>query len=225
MKIFAIICTRTRDFSDITDSLIKKLTSYGVTVKVLVNQKSIYKAYERGFASCKAKSNDIVIFCHDDIEINSSKQEFIGALSVSLEKNTGIIGPAGTSRLGKNAVWWDQDLWKQGYHRGSVNHNIEGKITETRFGPYGQVSVLDGLFLAARAGVWNGMHLGKPSTFEGEWDFYDLYYTSQTHTKGLKNQAVPIMLTHYSQGSLVGRDSWHKNQKAFQKMTNLPLCV
>ena len=225
MKIFAIICTRDKSLNPVTSKLIHTLSSYGVEVKVLANQESIFEAYEKGLSLCDAKDKDIVILCHDDLDIGSTRAEFIAALASCLEDGAGIVGPAGTTLLGIDAVWWNQERWQAGYHRGSVDHHkkeTNQKYT-THYGPHGQVVALDGLFLAAKKEVWERVGLKKPSYFEGKWDFYDIHYTTTAHLLGLKNATVPLHMIHYSSGELVGRDSWHKNREAYIKNTPLPL--
>lgn len=216
----------------ITRGLVDTLSSYGVGVKLLVKQSSIFEAYERGLRLCDAKDEDIIIFCHDDLQILSSHIQFIAALSKCVEKTTGIVGPAGTTLLGEDSVWWNQERWAAGYHRGMVKHKTTVKfhdapdrpqIQETNYGPYGPVVVLDGLFLAARKEVWLDVGIQKPDYFEGSWDFYDLHYTSTAHKMGYINYTVPVDLIHMSRGELVGRDSWHKNREAFIANTELPL--
>tara|TARA_R110002051_G_scaffold249846_1_gene309235 strand:+ start:16 stop:696 length:681 start_codon:yes stop_codon:yes gene_type:complete len=224
MKIFSITCTRDKNLSSVTQEMVDTLSSFGVDVKILVNQSSIFEAYKKGLALCKASDKDIIILCHDDIELLDNKEEFIANLSVCSQQYTGIVGPAGTSYLGENAVWWDHPKWEQGYHRGSVQHRKEdGTIYPTEYGRCGQVVALDGLFLAARKEVWKKVGLNKPKYFEGNWDFYDIHYTTTSHLLGYKNCAVPIKIIHHSGGELVGRDSWHKNREAFIHNTKLPL--
>ena len=63
----------------------------------------------------------------------------------------------------------------------------------------------------------------KPEYFEGDWDFYDLHYTSKAHNLNLENHTIPIKIIHHSAGEIVGRDSWHKNREAFIRNTELPL--
>ena len=203
------------------------LSSYGVSVKLLVNQKSIFEAYKKGLTSCDAKEEDIIIYCHDDLEIKTPYTEFILALAKCTMKETGIVGPAGTTFLGRDAVWWNQENWQSGYHRGLVSHiNKEnGEIYGTHYGPHGQVVALDGLFLAARKEVWEAVGVEKPQYFKGEWDFYDIHYTTKSHSLGYKNYTVPIDMIHHSSGELVGRDSWHKNRESFIKNTRLPLKI
>ena len=151
----------------------------------------------------------------------------MAALSKCKDKDTGIVGPAGTTYLGENAVWWDQEKWSQGHHRGQVKHraNKGEPASATYYGECGQVVALDGLFLAARKEVWEKVGLQKPEYFEGNWDFYDIHYTTKSHSLGYKNYVIPIDMIHLSNGELVGRDSWHKNREAFINNTKLPIRI
>ena len=207
--------------------MVNTLSSFGVEVKILANQSSIFEAYKKGMDLCDAKDGDIIILCHDDIELLDSKEEFISKLAICVQPRTGIVGPAGTTNLGNDAVWWNQKNWQAGYHRGLVSHisKENGEVYGTHYGPQGQVVVLDGLFLAARKEVWDTIGIKKPDYFEGDWDFYDIHYTTESHRLGYKNYTVPIDMVHHSSGELVGRDSWHKNREAFIKHTNLPLKI
>ena len=224
MKIFSITCTRDKNLSPTTQGMVNTLSSFGVDVKLLVNQTSIFEAYKKGLERCDASPQDIIILCHDDIELLDSKEEFIAKLSICLAPSTGIVGPAGTTYLGKNAVWWDQTRWQQGLHRGGVRHRKDdGVVYLTDYGQCGQVVALDGLFLAARKEVWEKVDLSKPKYFEGNWDFYDIHYTTKAHLLGYKNCAIPVSVIHHSCGELVGRDSWHKNREDFIYNTELPL--
>ena len=137
---------------------------------------------------------------------------------------SGFIGPAGTTYLGTDAVWWNHVNWSKGMHKGLVFHG-KNKLETTYYGHYGQVVVLDGLFLACRARILDDLKLTKPAFFNGEWDFYDIWYTYQAHTKGYKNKAAPILLRHESFGELAGRDSWHKNREAFISVARLPVKI
>jgi len=227
MKLFAIICTRDKAYGAVTQGLLFTLSSFGVNVKIMAGQESIFSAYQKGLDICNADDEDIIILCHDDIQIQSTRPEFIAAVGKCLDKETGIIGVAGTTFLGKDSVWWNHDRWNAGYHRGEVQHVHAEKrhIYTSYYGPHGQVVVLDGLFLAAKKEVWDKIGLTKPTYFTGNWDFYDIHYTTQSHLLGYKNYTVPISIIHKSGGSLVGRDSWLNNREAYEKHTNLPISV
>ena len=122
-------------------------------------------------------------------------------------------------------MWWNQREWQEGKHRGQVAHYDEKEKRQwtTTYGDPGDVVVLDGLFLAARARVIRDIGLEKPKDFVGEWDFYDIHYTSTAFLQGYTNKVIPMKVLHRSLGELVGRDSWHQNRAAFIAKTDLPL--
>lgn len=228
MNINAIICTRDRNnISKTTDKLLKYLIGCQIKVYLMSGAKSLFAAYQGAFEKINPADDDIVIFCHDDIEIRESAEIFKQKLSDLLNlPETGFVGPAGTAHLGENAVWWDMDVWSAGKHHGKVLHiNPQGREYVTFYGKPDDVVVLDGLFLAAKAKTVRNVGLQKPEYFQGEWDFYDIHYTSQAFLKGYTNKILNIEILHNSRGELVGRDSWHKNREAFIKHTQLPLKI
>lgn len=233
LKIFAFICTRSDKLTPITEKLLQYLYSCGIKVNLLINKPSIFSAYSDGLNLIKEEvsEDDIIIFCHDDIEILNNKDDFLNVLIQSTDKKmSGFVGPAGTTYLGLDAVWWNHQLWSQGMHKGLVFHGGQGitdveSLETTFYGNYGQVVVLDGLFLACRYRILRDIKITKPGAFEGDWDFYDIWYTSQSYLKGYKNKAVPVLIKHSSFGNLAGRDSWHKNREAFISITKLPLKI
>lgn len=223
MKTYAFICTRDKNFNPTLKKLLEYLASVGTSIKLLISQNSIFSGYEKVFNRIKPDDDDIIILCHDDIEILTPKENFNTLLQVELNKKTGFIGVAGTTLLGTDAVWWNHENWKKGHHRGQVFHLMGDSVEKTYYGEPGQVTVMDGLFLAARASTLKDVDLGKPSYFEGEWDFYDIHYTSKALSLGYENKVIPLSILHNSIGELVGRTSWHKNREAFIKRTPLPL--
>jgi len=226
MDVYAVISTRTRLLSPVTKQLLYKFKEFGVEVKLMVGQRSIFEAYEKGVKACDAGPDDVIIMCHDDIEIVCDKTEFYAAMAKTLNKKCGFIGPAGTTRLESDAVWWNHENWRNGKHRGRVLHQKDnGDIEKTFYGDPGRVVVLDGLFLAARKEVLDEVGLSKPDFFEGRWDFYDILYTHTAHKKGYSNYVVTLDMLHHSIGDTTGRDSWHNNRKAFIESTNLPIEV
>jgi len=228
MKIFAIVCTRSReDITQTTDDLVHFFARCGIQVLLIAGANSIFKAYKGAFEKSQANPEDIIIMCHDDIEIREKPEIFVEKLTTTLDRDMlAFAGPAGTTFLGQDAVWWDQERWKQGLHRGKVTH-VDPEKGEylTQYGPPDDVVALDGLFLAAKADVIRAIGLSKPDFFPGEWDFYDIHYTTTAYLKGYTNTILDIDIVHHSIGELVGRDSWHKNRAAFIENTKLPLRI
>jgi hypothetical protein len=229
MNVYAIICTRSREeITPTTDKLVKYFSSAQVKVNLMVKQSSIFGAYHRAVQNINPGDDDILIFCHDDIEIHNDPQEFASILVNSLDPpEVGFVGPAGTTELGSDAVWWNHDRWKFGKHRGRVFHvdPDSGKPMDTLYGFPGDVVALDGLFLACKGSTAKDIITEKPEYFTGEWDFYDIHYTTSAFLKGYTNRAIDIKIIHHSLGELVGRDSWHRNREAFIAHTDLPLSL
>jgi len=227
MKIYAFICTRQEPLPDYTQKLLTYLSRCKIDVNMLIGKKSIFEAYKEGVDNIILNDNDVVIFCHDDIEIVMDPQKFVDVIvKASRENNSGFFGPAGTTHLSESAVWWDHSLWAQGKHRGLVLHGKDIKAAEyTYYGNPGRVVCLDGLFLAIQGKALKKLDLSKPDYFEGDWDYYDIHYTIQAHQKGLYNTVEPIFMIHHSRGELAGRDSWHKNREAFIQRTDLPIVI
>lgn len=227
MKLHAFICTREGQQAPCTKELVSYLGRCKVDVNLLVGEKSIFEAYHKALTNNSFGDEDIVILCHDDIEILMDPKRFVKILIKSLmPERTGFVGVAGTRRLGEDAVWWNQQHWQQGLHRGCVLHGEDETTSQmTWYGNPGEVAVLDGLFLAAKYRTLRKLDLSKPDYFTGDWDFYDIHYTTQAVKKNYHNYVVPIMMLHHSFGELAGRDSWHQNRAAYIERTDLPLEV
>ena len=227
MKKIAFIPTR-HENSEL--EICKYFSKNGWNPVVLTNKNSIFSAFKDAVEKEKIGPNDYVIFCHDDIKILTDPEVFNEVISHELEKKeTGFLGVAGTQLLNQTAVWWDgltrvpkAPLTGYVFHGNDI-HNM----TSTFYGPPGRAVVMDGLFLAVKGKVLNTIQLKKPSFFEGDWDFYDIFYTIQTHLKGLHNKVIPISILHESFGDLAGRDSWTKNREAFlhKFWDKLPLSI
>ena len=229
MNTYAVICTRSReDISPTAHALMNYYSSVGVQTLLMCNQASIFSAYALAFKKVTPDPEDLFIFCHDDIEIHEAKEDFLNKLKEeTASTDVGFVGPAGTTYLGEDAVWWDHNKWREGKHRGRVFHlHPENKgPVDTLYGFPGPVVVLDGLFLAARARTISQIGLDKPEYFEGKWDFYDIHYTTKAFLEGFTNKAIDVKIIHHSLGELAGRDSWHKNREAFISKTELPLRI
>jgi hypothetical protein len=222
LKIYSLICSRDNQFSQTSLELFDYYKRCGIEVKSLIGFKSIFSAYNKGVNNLNLKPDDIVIFCHDDIEIKMPESEFLAILK-SATKVDGFIGVAGTKNFESTGVWWNWNTPQ--YMSGKVIHGTKDKLHETYFGPTGRVVVLDGVFIACSARTLDGLHMGKPEGFQGDWDYYDIFYTFQAHLSGLFNRTVPIIIRHESPGQM--RESWHYNRTIFIDMfkENLPAAV
>jgi len=221
MKIHAIICTRDTNFSEVSKNLFNKLASLPARVKVMTKQESIFSGYKNALDSLDPDDEDLVILCHDDVELPQKNEDILNALKLVRREGFGFGGVAGTKLLGSNAVWWDHELWQKGHHSGMVYHKNENGYYVTEYGPCSKVVVLDGCFLVAKAEVLRDVGLEKPSYLEGDWDFYDLHYTMEAFKKGYSNITIPLIIAHHSSGELVGRDGWNESRQAFIEYNSL----
>lgn len=223
MDIHAFICTRDNNLSVTTQELLSYLDKCDIEVHLLVNKSSIFNAYADELALIEG--NPLIIMCHDDIEILCEPSKFKKTLvEWASGAETGLVGVAGTQKLAETGVWWDRDVWMQKLHRGCVFHEQDGMFHPTWYGGPGNVVVLDGLFLAGYADKLRNIGLEKPKYFEGDWDFYDIYYSLRSYEScGYINKVMPIYVKHDSVGELAGRESWHKNRKKLIQMYRLPI--
>ena len=226
MSIYAIIPTRdTENLTHTTKDLLTYYEKCDITTVLVEGGTSIFETYETEFNKLELEDTDICIFCHDDIAILDKPSRFVWNLKkYHMKEGMGFVGAAGTRYLSENAIWWDQEMWKMGMHSGSVKHfTEEGEMFTTTYGPPTTVAILDGLFLSASGKVIREVGLAKPDWLTGDWDFYDIYYTSRAHLMGMDNAVMPIDIIHRSRGELAGRMSWHENRQAFINNVKLPL--
>lgn len=217
MRKLAFIPTREEKESPIKVFLEKS----GWEVSLLVNKNSMFEAYTDALKEHKVMADDVVILCHDDIDILMDSEHFNEVIDTNIsKKNVGFLGVAGCKELNKTACWWHQ-MGREFPHpdsflRGCVLHgdNLNGAYP-TYYGGYGKVQVVDGLFLVAKGSTLNSIRTTKPKSFAGDWDFYDIYYTYQADQKGLENLVVPIFLLHNSPGEGALSEEWDKSRKAF----------
>tara|TARA_R110000822_G_scaffold15916_5_gene54540 strand:- start:206 stop:895 length:690 start_codon:yes stop_codon:yes gene_type:complete len=211
--------------------LTSSLQSAGWEVCLLSGYSNIFEAFKKGIDLHNITAEDRVILCHDDIEILTDAKYFNKFIEDKLSlKDTGFVGVAGTCMLKHSGVWWEgvnQPLSPTNALAGIVYHGSPGNMRETYYGTCQRVAVMDGLFLATTGKVLHSIALNKPSYFKGDWDFYDIFYTSQAFIKGLKNYVVPIHVVHNSPGEIKDKEGWHLNREAFVRKfdAHLPLVV
>lgn len=199
------------------------LEKAGWDVHYLVNESSIFEAYSKAFKDNNIIAKDKVIMCHDDIQILNTPEMFNEVVDNNLTKDVGFLGIAGPQRLNKTSCWW-HGLGKEYPHpdsflRGCVWHGESlDKCFPTYYGGYGEVEVLDGLLLITTGATLNNIKIDKPKEFSSNWDYYDMYYTLQANRKGRKNQVVPLMVLHSSEGEGAMSEEWNESRLAFHKM-------
>jgi len=168
-------------------------------------------------------TNDIVVFCHDDIYFE--KNNWGNKVLKHFKRNPeyGILGVAGSTRLPVSGKWWE-DPKKM---RGIVNHEHEGKKWESKYSPslgnkLDDVVLIDGLFM-----VINKKTIKK--TFNEDvkgFHMYDVDFCFRNFIEDVKIGVMyDIRITHLSIGQT--NQQWENNRKRFADLNSdkLPLKI
>ena len=183
------------------------------------NQYSLSEIYNKGLSESK---NDIVIFMHDDIIIETPS---ITKKIIKLFENNpehGIIGLAGTDTL-VSGMWWE----KRDKMYGQVKHQHDGKTWKNTYSnSFGdnlkEVVCVDGLFFAVHK---KRLKEKFDEEFKG-FHFYDIPFCVENFKQGVKiGVTTKIMVIHKSIGMIDKK--WEKNKLFFEAKFGgkLPLTI
>jgi GT2 family glycosyltransferase len=186
-------------------------------IEIINNGESLTKSYNRGL---KMSSNDVVVFCHDDIifEKNGWATKLVNHFKNS---NYGVIGIAGTTDLDETGRWWN-DKTKM---VGSVKHSHEGRTWENKYsGIFNkkliETVIVDGLFFAIDK---TRIKEDFDESVEG-FHFYEIDFCVRNYLKGVKiGVTFDVKVIHKSIGQT--NDQWEDNRKLFVEkyVSNLPI--
>jgi hypothetical protein len=218
----AVICTRTRRLRTITRRLLTYLKSVEVVPHVVVGAKSIFSGYTQGVQDVDPCPNDVVILCHDDIEILSSQEIFRDVLSECRKPEIGFIGVLGSRTLPPSAFWADNSADRGGMTFVGPNYK---ECSIVGFGPCGKGLVLDGVFLAIQWKKLKRVGLECPSYLSNGWHMYDMHYTYRAHQLGYKNLIFPLFVLHeraLREENMQHVDDYHRAREAFSTHHKIP---
>jgi len=179
---------------------------------------SLPQIYNMGLKDSK---NDIVVFMHDDliIETKSMNDKIVKLFSKNPE--FGIIGIAGTTDL-INGRWWEI---KESMC-GKVMHEKDGKRWTSKYSKESypdkvkEVVVVDGLFFAVcKSRIANTFD----ESFKG-FHFYDISFCVSNYISGVKiGLTTKFDIVHKSIGQT--NDNWEENKLLFEEKfkSNLPI--
>jgi glycosyltransferase involved in cell wall biosynthesis len=209
--ITVIYCTR-ESKPEHKEHLIKTsgLHKHIEVIEIINNGESLTKAYNRGLKQAK---NDIVVFCHDDLTIETN--HWGKKLIKMFDKNPefGIIGVAGSKNMPESGQWWANP--KKMY--GRVAHTHEGKTWLSAYSDdLGQtleeVVVCDGVWFAI-----DKTRIKKEfnENVEG-FHFYDVTFAFENYLEGVKvGVTTAIRINHQSIG--MTNEAWEKNRADFSE--------
>jgi GT2 family glycosyltransferase len=185
-------------------------------IEIINNGESLTKSYNRGL---KEATNDIVVFCHDDIifEKNGWATKLVNHFQNS---NYGIIGIAGTTDLDETGRWWND----RNKMIGSVKHTQNGKTWENKYSnsypkQIIEALVVDGLFFAVHK---DRIKKDFDESVEG-FHFYEIDFCFRNHLEDVKiGITFDVKVIHKSVGET--NEQWEENRKLFieKYKDNLP---
>jgi hypothetical protein len=169
----------------------------------------------------KETTNDIVVFCHDDILFETKNWGNKILKHFKRNPDYGILGVAGSTYLPKSAKWWEIPYTM----RGIVNHQKDGKKWESKYSNHignkiYDTVIVDGLFFVVNK---DKIKSNFDESIKG-FHLYDVSFCYDNHIKGSKIGVISdIRLTHLSIGET--NDVWESNREVFalKNNENLPI--
>ena len=219
--ITVVYCTRNEN-PEHKEHLIKSsgLHKHIEVIEIINNGESLTTAYNRGLKQAKY---DHVVFCHDDLTVETNGWGV--KLLKQFEKNPeyGIIGVAGTKHMPVSGQWWE----KRSSMYGRVQHTHEGKSWLSSYSDdlgkeLEEVVIVDGVFFAIDK---TKIKVNFNEEVEG-FHFYDVTFCFENYLKGVKvGVSTYIRVNHKSIG--MTNDSWEKNKVEFAERfkENLPIDI
>jgi len=161
----------------------------------------------------KKATNDIIVFCHDDIYFD--KNNWGNKILKHFKRNPeyGILGVAGSTKLPKSGMWWE-DRTRM---RGIVNHEHEGRKWESKYSKnlgnkIDDVVLVDGLFFAV-----NKKNVVKDfdESVKG-FHLYDVDFCFRNYIENVHIGVIyDIRITHKSIGQT--NQQWEDNRIIFSE--------
>jgi glycosyltransferase involved in cell wall biosynthesis len=166
------------------------------------------KFYDKAIKEAK---NDIIVFCHDDITIET--KQIAKKITKLFDKNPeyGILGVAGTKYMSETGRWWDDK--KKMY--GRVAHTHEGKTWLSKYSDdlgndVEETVIVDGVFFSVHRGRIKEQFDLKVTGFH----FYEVDFCFRNYLAGVKiGVHTNVRVNHQSIGAT--NQEWEDNRVAF----------
>tara|TARA_R110000851_G_scaffold67262_8_gene151994 strand:+ start:845 stop:1936 length:1092 start_codon:yes stop_codon:yes gene_type:complete len=203
-----IYCTREHNPKHIEH--LKKVCGHPkVEIIEYINEgEGLTKFYDKAMKEAK---NDIIVFCHDDITIET--KQIAKKITRLFDKNPeyGILGVAGTKYMAKTGKWWEDK--KKMY--GRVSHTHEGKTWLSKYSDdlgndVEEAVVVDGvLFSVHRGRIKEQFNLDVKG-----FHFYEVDFCFRNYLAGVKiGVHTNIRVNHQSIGAT--NQEWEDNRVIF----------
>lgn len=182
---------------------------------------SLTQIYNRAL---KETTNDILVFCHDDIVFESNNWGKKLLNHFKRNSDYGIIGKAGTKYMPSSGRWWDYGMTEV---VGQVYHQHEGKKWLSKYNEsFGnkieETVIVDGLFFVVNK---TNIKTSFDESIKG-FHLYEVDFCFTNFLSGVKIGVISdIAITHLSIGQT--NQQWEDNRLQFveKHKENLPKIV
>jgi GT2 family glycosyltransferase len=180
------------------------------------NKSPLATLYNRAIE--QASADQILVFVHDDVGLLD--RHITQRLHEGL-RQFDVLGVVGNRVMRPRQPAWSFPekigQWDMAHRLlGAVHHSLtDGQEILTRYGDTRcKAAVLDGLFIAAKAGVLQSKGVGFDPALA--FHFYDLDFCLQLSKAGLHAGVWPIAISHASAGGY-GHEAWRQSYQIFCK--------
>jgi hypothetical protein len=218
-KIIAVICTLSKTVDEFKErpiyktleKLHKLYSESEFDVRIIKdNKKGLSEVYNSYIT--EEYKNNILVFMHDDIEINDLF--LIEKLNESPYVVTGLAGSK-TCDLSKDKLAWHLCCKKEDM-MGEVAHKKNNFIWTSVFGPtIGRVLIIDGLFISINVEEI----LKTNARFNEKFKFhhYDMAFCLNCNKQKVKVGVLPITVVHHGLGDSMLTQDWENSNIIFKK--------
>jgi GT2 family glycosyltransferase len=187
-------------------SLARALAPAPCDFQVVTDARSLAEGFNR---ILERAGGEVVILCHDDIEVLSPRLDL--ALQRAL-REFDIVGVAGAQKVSGPAVLWAGHPHVHGWVTYPRDGQLEVAPLSFHSGLAGGMQSLDGVFMAMRREAIDGLRFDE-RTFDG-FHFYDLDFTYRAHLAGLElGVSTDVLLLHASEGRFT--EDWKRYAARF----------
>jgi hypothetical protein len=209
--ISAIICSiDDQKFARVTDSFARAFGSDSIEIIRIQDAKSLADGYIRALPHA---AGELVIFCHDDIEILNA--DFKQRLLVHMQ-HADLLGVAGASRVisGRWANACPPYIFGQVASFDPQTNLFGVWIWGTPARRANNIKVLDGVFMCAKRPVAEAIPFDA-QTFDG-FHGYDVDFSFRAHQAGYRLAVgCDLLLLHWSTGTWNAQ--WERYENAFRQ--------